>query len=544
MPEAAASPGTRRAPRLTNALVLLVVGVATTILHVLAVALGVRIHASDLSAAALARNDWQLLPASLLRHGLVGSIARLHSQPPLFNLATGILLNLPHAMQAYAASGGMVACAVVVAVAAAGLLLELGVGRVVTLVVVGVFIVADPAQYLYGAFYFYALPTAAIVTAAGWAAVRWARTNRVAPGVAYAVLAAALILTNSSYQLYTVALATVPLVWVLRHSWRRVVAVLIGPLLVVALWYGNDIVQFHTATTSSWLGMNLARATLALDSRADLRTLVGEGIISPVALRPPFSPLQAYGMIGDHAPTGHAALDLRFNVNTPNYNNVAYLAISRQYLEDDLHWIEHRPWQYVKHTTVGLRLWLLPTEQYYATDQLPHYHLGGYTTVYDALVGLQATADPTAVVTVLTAHQGPGLSSLSITAVLETLLAVVVLPFVAWRRRRADPRGAAGALWIWVLCASVFVTTTLLEAAENNRFRFELGGLLLCAATVCVVWLVERSGLGRGLLRGTRGERDGRAREALAVDDEPPRVAAGGRELEGAQVDGHGDVDG
>jgi hypothetical protein len=544
VPEAAPASGTRHALRLTDTVVLVAVGLAAAILHTLAVALGVRIHTSDLSAASLARNDWQLLPAGLLRNGLLGSLARLHSQPPLFNFATGILLNLPHAMQAYAASGAMVACAVVVAVATAGVLLEFGVNRVVTVVVVGIFVVADPAQYLYGAFYFYALPTAALVTAAAWAAVRWAHTNRVVPGVAYAVLAAALILTNSSYQLYTIALATVPLIWVLRHSWRRVVAVLVGPLLVVVAWYGNDIVQFHTATTSSWLGMNLARATLALDSRADLRALVGEGAISPVALRPPFSPLQAYGTLGTHAPTGHAALDIRFNINTPNYDNIAYVAISRQYLADDLHWIEHRPWRYLKNTTVGLRLWLLPTEQYYATDQLPHYHLGGYTTVYDALVGLQPSADPTAVVTVLTAHQGPGLSSLSITAIAETLLALVVLPIVAWRRRRRDPRGAAGALWIWVLCASVFVTTTLLEAAENNRFRFELGGLLLCGATVAVVWLVDRSGLGRGLLGGARRERDGRAGEALAVDDEPPRVAAGGRELEGAKVDGHGDVDG
>jgi hypothetical protein len=528
----------------TDAVVLIGIGVVTAVLHVVAVALGVRIHSTDLSAPALARNDWQLLPASLLQHGLVGSLARLHSQPPLFNLATGLLLNLPHAMQAPVASGVMVACAVVVAVAAAGILLELGVNRVVTLVVVGVFIVADPAQYLYGAFYFYALPTAALVTATGWAAVRWARTNRVVPGVAYGVLAAGLVLTNSSYQLYTVALASVPLVWVLRHSWRRVVAVLVGPLLVVAAWYGNDMVQFHTATTSSWLGMNLARATLSLDSRADLRTLVGQGVISPVALRPPFSPLTTYGALWRHPPTGHAALDIATNINTPNYDNIAYVAISRQYLADDLHWIEHRPWQYVLHTTVGLRLWLLPTEQYYATDQLPHYHLGGYTTVYDALIGLQPSADPTAVVAVIAAHRGPGLSNLSITAIAEALLALVALPIVAWRRRRRDPRGAAAALWIWVLSASVFVTTTLLEAAENNRFRFELGGLLVCGATVATVWLVDRSGLGRGLLSGAGGERDGRAGEALAVDDEPPRVAAGRRQLEGAQVDGHGDVHG
>ena len=59
------------------------------------------------------------------------------------------------------------------------MLLELGVRRGIALAVVVVFVVADPAQYLYAAYYFYALPTAALVTLTGWAAVRLARTNRV-----------------------------------------------------------------------------------------------------------------------------------------------------------------------------------------------------------------------------------------------------------------------------------------------------------------------------------------------------------------------------
>jgi hypothetical protein len=527
--EAAPSTAAPRLPTLSGPVVLVVVGVVATGLHVLSTALGLRVHAADLRPGTLALLDWQLLPAALLRHDLLGSVAHLHSQPPLFNLATGVLLQLPHAMQAYAASGGMLVCAVVVAVATAGLLLELGVRPAIVLAVVLVFVVADPSAYLYAAYYFYALPTAALVTSAGWAAVRWARTSSWLAGLTYGCLAAALVLTNSSYQLYTVALATVPVTWVLRGRWRQVVAVLVGPLLVVTAWYANDVVQFRTATTSSWLGMNLARATLQLDSRADLRTLVRQGVLSPTALVTPFSALRAYGTLGLHAPTGHAALDQRFNLVAPNFNNVAYVGIASRYLHDDLHWMLHRPATYVRNTTIGLRLWLLPTSQYFATDQLADYHLGGYTTVYDLVANLQPDADPTAVVAVIQAHLGPGFANLSYTAVLETALALVALPILAWRRRRRDPRGAAGALWVWVLCGSVFATTTLLEAAENNRFRFELGGLPLAAATVAVVWLVDALRLGRRGLGGSGGEGDGGPGEALAVDGEPPRVAAAGR---------------
>ena len=543
MLDAGHAPGTRRHSRLADRGVFVVVGVMAAALHALSAGLGLRIRASDLRAAVLAHRDVQLLPYGLLHGGLLGSVARLHSQPPAFNLATGVLVQLPRVMQPSVASGAMAACAVAVAVATTGLLLELGVSRGVTAAVVVLFVLADPAQYLYGATYSAALPTAAVATAAGWAAVRWARTNRVAPGLAYGACAAGLILTSSAFQLYTVALATVPVVWVLRHRWRRVAAVLIGPLLVVGAWYANDVIEFHVATTSSWLGMDLAGTTLALDTTSDLHTLVGEGVVSRTDLVAPFSALKAYGELGTHVPTGLAALDLRGSLGAPNFDNVAYLAISRQYLADDLHWIEHRPLLYARHATVGLRMWLLPSDQSPATTVLGGYHLGGYTTVYDAAVLLQPAADPAAAATVLGAKRGPGLTNLSITVVLESLLALGVLPVVAWRRRRRDPGGAAGALWIWVCCASVFGSSTLLVASANNLVRFELGGLPLCAATVAVVWAADRSSLRRGLLdRGTGRERDRGAGEALAVDDEPPRVATRWRELEGAQVDGHGDV--
>jgi hypothetical protein len=543
--DAPSSPGVRRLPPLSDRLVLLVVGGLSALVHVVAIAVGMRVDPSQLRTASLS-TLWQLLPARLLRHDLFPSLAHLHSQPPLFNLFTGLLLQLPRATQPSVADVALALSSVVVAVATAGLLLEFRLRRWIVLALVVVFVVADPAQYLYGAFYFYALPTAAIVTALGWAAVRWARTRRAVPGVAFGVLAMLLVLTNSSFQIYTVVLAVVPIVIVLRRAWRGVIAVLVIPLVVVGAWYANDAVQFGTTTTSSWLGMNLARSTLSLDTTTDLNALVRAGVLSPTALIRPFNYLGQYGALGRHVPTGHPALDVRLQRQTPNFNNLSFVRISDRYLSDDLAWIAHRPAQYVRNTTVGLRLWMLPSEQFYATVQALHRTpaFRTYTTIYDTAVLLQPTTDPFAVVAVIRFHVGPTLSNLSFTTILMTLLAIGVLPFVAWRRRRREPALAAGAAAIWVLVASVFVSTTLIEAAENNRFRFELGGLPLVAATVAVAWLLDRSRFGGGLLRGAGGEGDGGAGEALAVDDETPGEAARRSERERAEIDGHRDVDG
>ena len=490
---------------------LLGIGALTTGVHVVAIALGLRFTSAELSGATLSQL-WQLLPVGLLRHDLFQSLVHLQSQPPLFNLFTGGFLELPHVMQPSAADAAMLVCAVGVALGTAGMLLELGINRAAAVVIVVVFVVADPAESLYTTYYFYALPTAALVTLTGWAAARFVRTERLRPGIAYGVLAAALILTNSSYQVYVVALASVPVLWVLRRRWREAVAALLVPLAVVAVWYSIDLVQFGSATTSSWLGMNLARATVQLDSKADIDALIKQGVLTTTAAVRPFSPLSAYGSLGEHAATGSPALDQRLKPGpkgspNPNYNNIAYVGIAKSYLTNDLHWIEHRPLHYLKNTSIGLRLWLLPSEQYFATVALgggQTWHLDGYTTVYDESVLLQGSPDPNAATTVIESQRGPSLSSVSITVAMETLLVLVVLPLVAWRRRKVDRARAAAALWVWIMCASVFVTTTLLEAAENNRFRFELGGLPVVGATVALVWAFDRSGLGRQAIRSLR----------------------------------------
>ncbi len=394
--------------------------------------------------ATLAREDWQLLPATLLRHGLLGSVVHLHSQPPLFNLATGVLLQLPQRHAAvrrrrarWSSARSSWPCAPPGCSSSSASPGRDPRGRRSSS------LWPTPPSTSMAAFYFYALPTAALVTATGWAAVRWVRTNRVAPGVAFGVLAAALVLTNSSYQLYTVALATVPVIWVLRAGG----AASCGPRR--APRRRRRVVRERRRPVPHRDDVELARDELrARDARARLAR--GPPTPRPRARalahrpNPHRSRRSAPTARRRPRPTGHAALDLRFNLNTPNYNNVAYLALSRQYLSDDLHWIEHRPGQYLKNTTIGLRLWLLPTEQYYATDELRRLparrlHVG-------LRRGRSSSRPPTRPRCSRSScrTEAPALASLSITAVAETLLALVVLPIVAWRRRRRDPRRAAG----------------------------------------------------------------------------------------------------
>ena len=475
----------------------------TLVAHVSLMVAGVRITAAQVSDAGLTL-PWHLLPVPLLRGQLVSSLLHLHSQPPAFNVATGLLVHLGPLARAQVANVFMVLCSCVITASAYLLLRELGVIRRVSVAIVLILVVFDPAQLLYGTRYFYTLPTAAIVSAMAWALAVWLRTRRPAPCAICLSLAALLVATNSSYQVYLVILALAPVLWVVRAQWRQVLRLGAIPLLCVLAWYANDAIQFGSAASSSWVGMNLARTTLMLDSPADLHELVGIGVLSPVALVRPFSCLSSYGSLGVSATTGVAALDepvkapcrtttTGYQYGHPNFNNVAYVGVSRRYLSDDLRWIEHRPLEYLRHTTIGMRLWAVPAEQQF-THRYASWRLGGYTNLYDHLVDLEPVLDPSAGPLAVHARIGPGIANLSLTIGLITLTDLVVLPVALIRRRRTSGSGTqAFGWWLWLMTTGILVQSTLVEVGENPRFRFELGILPIVGVALAVL-LVVRAG--------------------------------------------------
>jgi hypothetical protein len=480
----------RRVERQRDRRAFVVIGGLALGSHVLMWALGISLAGTVLGPGELGLDfqSWHLLPLDLLQHHFLQSITHLNSQPPLFNTATAVLYRLPQHL--FLARLALLLFATLLPIAALGLLRELGINRVVSTVVIIVFIILDPAQLLYPSWYFYGLPTATLLTCAGWAGARWTRTRSPLPGVTFGWLMAVVILTNSAFQVYGFVIATVPIVYLQRRQWRIVLAAMLPPLLVVGAWYVNDVAQFGTYTTSSWDGMNMARITTGQDSQSDLRLLVKERALTPLALQRPFYPLGAYGALGNAKPTGIPALDLKQKLVTPNLNNIAYIRISNEFLKNDLHWIGHRPLLYAKHVTEGVRIWLLPSEQTPGVE-LPAYSLHGWTAFYDHLVMLQLQPDPGADRAAVFSNVAPGNASISLTLVIESVLSLVLLPIVGWRRRRRYPAQAAAVAWIWIVMVVLTVATSLVEVGENNRFRFELGALPIVASVIAVTWLIE-----------------------------------------------------
>jgi hypothetical protein len=464
--------------------------VAYAISRVWAAFAGVRYDDSVLRGTPLT-DMWQLLDVRLLRHDLIDSVWHLNSQPPLFNLYCGFLLKLPTGLRrpaevvcALALGLAMVVCAYLVQV-------ELAVPRVAALVVTLVTVVASPAYLLYENWLNYAYPTAAFGTVGAWCLIRFLRTGRVRFGLGFFAGYAAIVLTDSTYQVEWLLVAAVPVVVVLRHRWRTVLAVAAVPVLLVAGWYVKDYVQVGTTTTSSWLGMNLARSIFYRAPADQVAELQHQGRKNALASIPPFAGPEVYSprYVTAQPSTVAAVGALHKADGATNFNNPLYVRVSALYLHDDLAWIGAHPHEYADDVLNSLGVWFVGTDQNF-TGSVNWPATRAYARVYDRVVEWQPTQDPAPGLVVFARgwHRPAWLSG---QALAVYALALVGAPVLAWRRRRSDPALAGTLAVLWWTTAYALATSSLVEIGENERFRAELGPIPTIVAVVVATAVVR-----------------------------------------------------
>jgi hypothetical protein len=494
----AAPPSARRVGPTRIGLVVVVTGfVISRVVYAL---VGVRFDAVAIQPTQAIQDQWQLLDLGLLRHDLWSSIWYLHSQPPLYNLFCGLLLALPRSFQVPVAASCFLVLGAAFAVATYLLALELRLPAWAS-ATVALLVVLNPATILYENWLSWSYPAAVFVTVGAYLLARFLRDRRWGWGVGAFGCFAVVLLDDSVFQWIWLVLLPVGLVLVARVGWRRIASVAVVPLLVVGAWYVKDAVQFGTDTTSSWVGMNLASTTVGPAPRAQLQEMVRQGILSPIVLVSPFSAVGVFvPKYTRPAHTGVAALDERTTSNGgTNFNNIAYIDVSRQYLSNDLTYLRHHPGRYLHNVVTSMRIWVVPSDQYPFLNS-NFVHITPYADAFDAGVLWQATSAPTLAPGFEPALGGPPPSGgeMSYLKMLEYVLAIFVFP-VAVVYRRGDRVFAGVGVVLWLTVVYDLLTTSLISLGENNRFSFELGSLPALAAAGALAFVV-----GRGRARWAR----------------------------------------
>jgi hypothetical protein len=456
----------------------------------IAAAAGVRFDDSILDGT-INTDKWQLLDVGLLRHDLVSSVWHLNSQPPLFNLYAGIVLKFPTGLQRPVEVASALVLGLVIVLCTYGLLVELKVPPVAAMVVTLVGVVASPAYILFENWLDYAYPTAALGVFAAWCLIRYLRSGRLWPGLGFFGAYAAMVLLSSTYQVEWMLVALIVVIVVMRRQWRRVLAVAAVPLMVVLTWYVKDAVLFGTTTTSSWLGMNVARMVLFKAPPSVVAKLENQGTLTHLASVPAFGAPRAYvpTFVRPTASSVAALGTLYKKDGATNFNNPIYVTLSSQYLHDDIAYITARPSAYVGDVNASIQVWLVPSDQNFL-NSVNWPHVRGYSDFYDKAVEWQPVVDPGAAEVVFMKTPSP-LSWLSLQAIAVYVLTLVGAPILLWRRRRVDPAFAGTVAVLWWTTAYAFVASSLIEIGENERFRFELGPIPLVLTTVVATAVVR-----------------------------------------------------
>jgi hypothetical protein len=474
------APPARRGPELTErfettptATLMMLVAGSHIAAQVVAYAVGVRFDMRPL--------DWfmQYLDPVLLRTRLLESVFYLHSQPPLFNLFLGVVLKLfgrnpaPAFQAVYLLLGLTLACSVLL------LQLRLGATKRVAFAL-ALLSAVSPSLLLYSNWLFYSLPVATLLALSALLLCEYIRTRHPWYGFGFFVALLLVCLIRSSFHLvYFMAAMAVVLV---RGPRGKTLALASIPLLLLLTLYGKNLVVFGRFNASSWMGMNAWKVIAEYVPREELQDLVAAKKLSPVALVPRFYDVVEYPVqyrLPSRFPRVPALNEAVKSTGYANFNNIVFQAVSDQYLRDGLYLVVHRPSRVAKGL---LKSWFayFKSSSDYVLLEPNRTRIAPLNRAYDLLFYGRIPFD------------------FSRTRILPTysprghflyLFLFMGLPalFVFGARlvfSRKPSRELAPEQWVAVafICLTIFYSAfvgNLLEAGENNRFRFETDPLSL-----------------------------------------------------------------
>jgi len=465
--------------------------------RVLYVALGVRFDIATIET------HWQFLDSLLLEKDLWNSVWHLHGQPPLLNLLFGLAAQLSPGDHGMAILTGLFyGFGLVVSLVLYALMVRVGARRYAFLLTT-LFIVS-PATILFENYFFYTYLVMGLLSIAALCLERYLATDHARWMAGFFWILGVIVLMRSAYHLAWFVLIVSLTLRLRRAQGRRLLALAALPLLLSTGWYAKNLHDFGHFTGSTWMGLNLARFVGSGMTPLEIEALVQDGTVSPLFLRPPFGPLDAdRGALPLPPATGQPVLDrTQKSSGANNFNHLIYVTLSERYQADAIRLILRDPTMLLKNQIHSWSTWFRPTSQYfyYLRDAFAGSHL--HVNNIERLAPLERTfrldlappVTPEALgpASTLTGGETEGDPSVSWIAVFGTVIVILLTPVIirrSWHTGgEASLRGTV-LLFAWGNLVYVGLLCNVLEAGENNRFRYETMGLWMVLLAASLAWI-------------------------------------------------------
>jgi len=308
---------------------------------------GIRFDASSIECFA------QLLDRALLRTRLAESLFYLHSQPPFYNLLTGVALKLTPNRPEMLLWPLFMAAGLYTALCLNFIMVKLRVPGLVAAALAACMAVS-PGFVLYENWYFYPHLDVALLLGA----LAWLCCSGGSPGRSLLIAASHLVclsLTRSLFHpLFYALAALVTIVLTAPGARRDAFACFAVPGFLLLLWCAKNLLLFGFFGTSSWASRNFSQGVVNVLGAERVRAESRLGHLSPAAALRPFERgdllVKTFGLEAQH--TGVPALDNSQKSNesadTTNYNHWSYPLSARFYAADTRHLLAQFPNAYLK----------------------------------------------------------------------------------------------------------------------------------------------------------------------------------------------------
>lgn len=442
--------------------------------HIFLFAMGVRFDLSPLGMFA------HYADPELLRTRLLESCFYLHVQPPLYNLAVGIILKLFPGFETQAFYTLFLATGLALSLMLLTLMVRLRLSKKLSFTITLLF-ACSPSFVVYANLLLYTLQCAMLLVAAALLLHIFIEERRAWAGWCFFLSLFLLGGIRSMYHLvYYVAVAAGLLALVRPFRWRYAAMALIPGLLLFS-FYVKSYVLFGQFTTMSFLGKSPWIKTVGNLPWDERVKLAKAGHISKVSLVERFWAIDYYPPEIRDVPGYETIPVLRQKTKSTgevNYNHLSQIRISQCYMQDAMYVMLHYPKTFLCSTA-----WAVLT--FYSPNHLDTPSLAWLNTCYDrAIYGK---------IDIPLSRYIPWLGASKHVPYVFLLVGLPALfAYGCWRVLRGREAGEKGVL-LFMLFTILYVSASsiILELAETNRYRFEVDpfhlvllGLFLQAAVM------------------------------------------------------------
>lgn len=238
-------------------------------------------------------NPMQFIFPEFLTKDLWRSLFYLQSQPPLYNLFLGTVMQaFPHT-DTVVFTGLYYLMGVALSVSVYLLMRWLRISRPFALLFAILF-AAAPETVLFENLLLYTYPVTLMIVLAALCLHRFGQKNGMAPCIGFFSLLAAIVLTRSLFHLIWYLFFLALILMVLWQKRRTILIAAAVPLLLILFVYGKNYYLFGHFSASSWLGASFAKVTTFSLSEEERLRLAERGEISELAFIPAIQGLWVY----------------------------------------------------------------------------------------------------------------------------------------------------------------------------------------------------------------------------------------------------------